>query len=213
LNCINLIFCSVWLAPNQREAVRVTLMIPQGSELGLKDKITFTSQSIIQVQQSVVITVATNGVIDPWQPHLWYTYNTRCDWRASCVGGTWSVEVVVRDWESGILNLRSNPEGLLLRAPFTAGTNDEVKATYSASCCEPRVSITVYDLNRNQRTIQLNVDEPWLSEWAIATVFLACFSLIFLIILIIIFIIWCCKRRRLSRDLPIYRPDGRPNIQ
>lgn len=197
--------------PNQKETVRVTILAPQGSELGIKDKITFTSQGVVQSQQSVVVTVATNGVVDPWQPHVWYTYSTRCDWRQNCVGGTWSIEVVARDYESGLLSIKSNPEGLLLRAPFTAGTNDEVKATYSASCCEPRVTVTAYDLNRNQRTIQLNVDDPWLSEYAIATVVLACLFLILLIILIVILVVLCIKRRRASRDLPTYRSgDVRP---
>ena len=178
----------------------MTIRVPQGSELGTKDKITLTSEGAVRAFQSVMVTVATNGINDPWAPHVWYTYSSRCDWRYSCVGGTWSIEVVGRDYESGLMSMRSNPEGLLLRAPFTAGTNEEVKGTYSASCCEPRVSISVYDLNRNQRTLQLNVDEPWLSEYGIATVVLACLFFILLIILIVIWIVWCCKRRRKNDD-------------
>jgi hypothetical protein len=176
-------------------------MVPQGSELGLKDKITLTSQGVVQASQAVMMTVATNGINDAWKPHVWYTYSTRCDFRQSCVGGTWAIEVVARDYESGLMSLRSNPEGLLIRAPFTAGTNEEVKATYSASCCEPRVSITAYDLNRNQHSIQLNVDEPWLSEYAIATVVLAVLFFILLIILIVIWIVRCCKQRRKDDNL------------
>lgn len=174
----------------------MTISVPQGTELGMKDKITLTSQSIVQSQQSVVVTVTTNGVVDSWQPRIWYTYSTRCDWRWNCVGGIWSIEVVARDYETGMLSLRSNPEGLLLRAPFTAGTTEEVHATFSASCCEPKVSITAYDLNRNQRTIQLDVNWPWLSEYGIATVVLACLFLIVLIILVVIWVRWCIKRRR-----------------
>ncbi|KAG5672857.1 hypothetical protein PVAND_002946 [Polypedilum vanderplanki] len=90
--------------------------------------------------------------------------------------------------QTGLLSMRSTPEGLVLRSPFVAGTNEEVTATYSASCCEPRVTITAYDLNRNQRTLQLNVDDPWLSEYGIATVVLACLFLILLIILIVIWV-------------------------
>lgn len=186
-------------------------MVPQGTELGAKDKVTLTSQGAVQAMQSVVLTVSNNGITDSWAPRIWYTYSTRCDFRQSCVGGIWSIEVVARDYESGLMSLRSNPEGLLIRAPFTAGTTEEVKATYTASCCEPRVSISAYDLNRNQKSIQLNVDEPWLSEYAIATVVLAVLFFILLIILIVIWIVWCCKRRRASRDLPTYRPgDTRP---
>lgn len=201
----------MWLQPNQRETVRVTILIPQGTELGAKDRITLTSIGTVQASQSVVVTVSTNGINDPWAPNFWYTYSTRCDWRQSCVGGVWSVEVVARDWESGLMSLRSNPEGLLLRQPFTAGTNDEVKATYTASCCEPRVSISAYDLNRNQRTIQLDVDAPWLSEYGVATVVLGVLFFLLLIILIVIWIVWCVRRRRVSRDLPTYRAgDVRP---
>lgn len=181
-------------------------MIPQGTELGIKDKITLTSQSIVQTQQSVVVTVTTNGVVDSWQPRLWYTYSTRCDWRWNCVGGIWSVEVVARDYETGMLSLRSNPEGLLLRAPFTAGTTEEVHATFSASCCEPKVSITAYDLNRNQRTLQLDVNWPWLSEYGIATVVLGCLFFILLIILIVIWVRWCIKRRRERNDYNLEGP-------
>lgn len=196
-----LLLFSFWLQPNQKETVRVTLMIPPGTELGVKDQVTLTSQGPVQAMQSVVVTVSTNGINDGWAPGIWYTYNTRCDWRDSCVGGTWSIEVVARDYESGLLGIRSNPEGLLLRAPFTAGTTEEVKATYSASCCEPRVSISAFDLNRNQRTIQLNVDEPWLSEYGIATVVLAVLFFLLLIILIVIWIVWCCKRRQKDDNL------------
>lgn len=191
----------MWLQPNQRETVRVTVMIPQGTELGTKDRITLTSIGPVQASKSVVVMVANNGINDPWAPHLWYTYTTRCEWRQSCVGGVWSIEVVARDWESGMMSLRSNPEGLLLRQPFDAGTNDEVKATYSASCCEPRVSISAYDLNRNQRSIQLNVDAPWLSDYAIATVVLAVLFFTLLIILIVIWIVWCCRRRQMEHNL------------
>lgn len=208
---MNLNLFSLWLQPNQKETVRVTILIPQGTELGVKDKITLTSVGPVQASQSAMVTVATNGINDPWAPHLWYTYSTRCDWRQTCVGGTWSIEVVARDYESGLMSLRSNPEGLLIRAPFTAGTNDEVKATYSASCCEPRVSITAYDLNRNQKSIQLNVDDLWLSDYAIATVVLAVLFFTLLIIVIVVWIVWCCKRRRASQDLPTYRAgDVRP---
>jgi hypothetical protein len=199
------------LAPNQKESVRVTLMVPQGTELGTKDTVTLTSQGAVQAMQAARVTVSTNGITDAWPPHIWYTYSTRCDWRQNCVGGIWSIEVVARDYESGLLSLRSNPEGLLIRAPYVAGTNEEVKATYTASCCEPRVAITAHDLNRNQRTIQLNVDEPWLSEYGIATVVLAVLFFILLIILIVIWIVWCVRRRRIARDLPTYRPgDVRP---
>ena len=189
------------MQPNQKETVRATIFVPQGTELGVKDKITLTAIGPVQTSQSVMVTVATNGINDPWAPRVWYTYNTRCDWRQTCVGGTWSIEVVARDYESGLMSIRSNPEGLLLRAPFTAGTNDEVKATYSASCCEPRVSITAYDLNRNQRSIQLNVNDPWLSEYAIATVVLAVLFFTLLIIVIIVWIVWCCRRSKNNDNL------------
>lgn len=161
-----------------------------------------------------MITVTTNGVQDPWQPHIWYTYGSRCEGRTNagnCAGAIWSVDIVAQDHESGLMRLQSNPEGLLIRGTFIAGTNDEVKATYSASCCESRVTITAYDLNRNQRTIQLNVSDIYLSEFAIATVVLGVLFFVVLIILIVLLIRYCCQRRKASRDLPTYRSgDVRP---
>ncbi|CRK90527.1 CLUMA_CG004165, isoform A, partial [Clunio marinus] len=191
----------MWLMPNQKQTVRVTVVVPTGTELGTKDRITFTANGVVQATQAVVITVATNGIVDSWTPWLWYTYSTRCDWVDNCVGQIWSIEVVARDYESGLLSIRSNPEGMILRAPFDAGTNDEVKATFSASCCEPRVTITAYDLNRNQKTIDLDVNAPWLSEYGIATVVLGVLFFILLITLIIILIVWCVKRKRKDNGL------------
>ena len=150
-----------------------------------------------------MITVTTNGVQDPWQPHIWYTYGSRCEGRTNagnCAGAIWSVDIVAQDHESGLMRLQSNPEGLLIRGTFIAGTNDEVKATYSASCCESRVTITAYDLNRNQRTIQLNVSDIYLSEFAIATVVLGVLFFVVLIILIVLLIRYFCNKKSQGSD-------------
>lgn len=194
--------------PGETKQSMVTVTIPSNAQLGVKNKITFTSLGITQVSQAVYLTVTSTGVQDPWQPHIWYTYGSRCEWRTapgSCAGHIWSIEIVAQDHESGLMRIESNPKGLIYRGTFIAGTNQQVKATYSASCCEPRVTITVMDINRNQRTIQLDVSDVWLSEFGIAAVVLGILFFILLIILLVICIRRCIKRRQQTRDLPSYR--------
>lgn len=201
------------MGPDQTGTVRVYAAVPTNAALGSKDKITLTSQGVTLTSQAAYLTVTSTGTQDPWQPYIWFTYGSRCDGKTTpgnCAGSIWSVEVSAVDNESGMLRLQSSPKGLLIRSPFIAGTNDEVKGTFTASCCDPRVTITAYDMNRNQRTIQLDVRDIYLSEFGIATVVLGCLFFIVLIILLIILCKWCIKRKRESRDLPVYRGDSRP---
>lgn len=80
-----------------------------------------------------------------------------------------------------------------------------MKATYSASCCTPRVTITSYDLAGNQKTITLDVNEYYLSPVEIVAIVLGVILLILLIAAIVWAIVYCCKKRRNTRELPVYR--------
>lgn len=197
------------LNPNQMINVVVTAFIPQAAEVGTRDKLTFTSQGVGTVTQSAFLTVsATTGSQDSAAPTMYYTYGSRCEGNTEsgkCAGKIWTLEIEARDYETGILRLQSVPRGLYYRTPFTAGTRDPVFATFTASCCQPKVTITVYDLSRNQKTVTLDVTDVWLSDAAIAAVTLGCILLVIFVLLLIWCIVWCCRRRKESRDLPVYR--------
>lgn len=139
---------------------------------------------------------------------IWWNYGSRCDGRTNsgqCAGFVWSLEITASDYDSGILRLSSNPKGLLLRNAFIAGTTQEVKATYTASCCAPRVTITAYDLAGNQRSISVDVTEYILNPAEIAAITLGVILILILIGIIIALIVYCCKKRESSHDLPVYR--------
>ncbi|XP_055678700.1 uncharacterized protein LOC129787270 [Lutzomyia longipalpis] len=199
------------LGPGQTLVVTVVLQIPPTVEVGLRDRVTFTANGIVNVVQSVYVTVSSaTSTQDSSAPWMYWTYGSRCEWRSSpgnCAGHVWSVEVSAQDWETGVLRIQSQPRGLLYRNQFTAGTRDPVLATYSASCCQPRVTITAFDLANNQKSISLDVRDIWLSEAAIAAVVLGCILLIILIVLLIFLCRWCYQRKRASRDLPVYRTE------
>lgn len=114
------------------------------------------------------------------------------------------MEITTFDTESGILRVQSNPKGILARSKFTAGTRDEIKATYSASCCSPRVTITSYDVAGNQKTISIDVNDIYLGTAEIIAIILGVILIVVIIVAIIMAIIYCCKRKE-SRDLPVYR--------
>lgn len=102
------------------------------------------------------------------------------------------------------MRIQSNPRGIIVRTPFIAGTTNLVKATYTASCCTTKVTITVFDVAGNQKIISVDVREYWLDEASIAAVVLGSILFIVLIVLIICSIVWCCRRKK-SREFPVYR--------
>ncbi|XP_049282232.1 uncharacterized protein LOC125763310 isoform X2 [Anopheles funestus] len=199
----------VTLSPGQSIIVTVALVVTPTAEIGSRDKVTFSTTGVDSVSQSAWVTVSDSaGLADSTRPSLWYTYSSRCEFRstpATCTGAFWTLEVMARDWETGLMRISSNPAGLLYKTPFTAGTRDEVRASYTASCCQPRVTITAYDVSRNVRSLNLDVTDIWLNEAGIAAVVLGILLFIALIILLVLLIRYCIRKRRQSKELPIYR--------
>lgn len=200
---------SVWIQGGQTVTVTVNLWIPATAVTGQRNKITFTARGVTDVQQAVFFTVGNqNSAQDTWAPWVSYTYGARCEWKSSpgvCSQHVWSVDVIAQDSDTGVMRLNSAPRGLLLRNAFTAGTREPVTATYSASCCQPKVTITVYDAANNFKSIELDVRDIWLSEAGIAAVVVGVLLFIALVILIVILCVWCIRRRRKTQELPIYR--------
>lgn len=202
-------FTRAWLTAGQTTTVVLTAYIPPNTEIGAKDKITFTSQGLGLASQAATLTVsAASAVQDARQPNLWWAYGSRCDYKTGpgqCASAVWSLEVTAQDLDTGMLRLQSKPAGLTPRTAFTAGTNNEVKATYTSSCCTTRVTVTAFDVAGNQRAVTLDVTEFILNEASIAAITLGAILLVLILIILICLIIWCCRRRRESRDLEEYR--------
>lgn len=57
----------------------------------------------------------------------------------------------------------------------------------------------------NQRSVTLDVTEFLLNEASIAAIVLGLILLIILIVIAVVLCVWCCRKRRESRDLEIYR--------
>nr|XP_029720370.1 uncharacterized protein LOC109412872 [Aedes albopictus]XP_029720371.1 uncharacterized protein LOC109412872 [Aedes albopictus] len=203
---------SATIGPLQTINVAVSLIIGLNVEIGTRDKITFSTEGPDRISHAAWVTVTeAAGIPDAYLPSVWYTYTSRCEGRndpGRCAGAFWTVDVTARDYETGLLKIASNPPGLIYRTPFTAGTKDEVKGTYTASCCQPMVTISAYDVTRNVRTINLDVRDIWLNEAGIAAVVLGVLLLIALIILLVLLCRYCIRKRR-SKELPIYRGEVR----
>lgn len=201
------------LPPGQVGNVVVTAAIPATAEVGSRNKITFTTQGTTTVSQAAYLTVSTTGIQqDTVRPDIWYTYGSRCSGKTApgtCAGGFWSLEITARDYESGLLRISSTPPGIIMRNNFIAGTREEVKATYAASCCQPRVTITAYDLNRNQRSRSFDVIDIYLTDGDIAAIVLGCVLFVVLVILLVYCLCRCVRRRKASRDLPVYSGERR----
>lgn len=223
----------MWLPPGQMSTAVVTCVIPQQVQIGAQDKITFTTRELSVTSQSAVLTVtspSSEGAVktfpelirksydihccfflwpqDRRRPVIWWNYGSRCEGRLGsgrCAESVWSLEITTADYDSGILRVQSSPKGLLLRDTFIAGTKREVKASYTASCCSPRVTVTSYDLAGNQKSITIDVSDYIFGPAEIAAITLGVILLLVLIGAIIGLIVYCCKKRRDSRDLPVFR--------
>ncbi|XP_078664785.1 von Willebrand factor A domain-containing protein 7-like [Branchiostoma floridae x Branchiostoma belcheri] len=71
----------------------------------------------------------------------------------TCNNHHWSIDVQVRDGESGVYSLTASPVGTgitFTHAPFSPGTTGtNIAATYSSNCCQPGGTVTVADKHGN----------------------------------------------------------------
>ncbi|XP_044316334.1 uncharacterized protein LOC108045163 [Drosophila rhopaloa] len=191
--------------------VRLTVLVPTGTAQGTTDRITFTNYgretSTLAVNLKVVTSIDAQ---DSTGPTLSWEFGSRCDYLTpeslNCGERFWTLDVTAQDWQSGMLRLQATPpEGLFYRNYYTAGSTEPLKATYMASCCEPKVSLVAFDAAGNQRSLTIDVRDVYLSEAAIAAICLGVILLLLLIAALIWSIVWCCRRRKTTLELPTYR--------
>ncbi|XP_002132605.2 uncharacterized protein [Drosophila pseudoobscura] len=199
------------LGPQATSTVRLTVLVPTGTAQGTTDRITFTNYGRETATMAVNLKVVSSiDAQDTTGPTLSWEFGSRCDYvtpeSLTCGERFWTLDLTAQDWQSGIMRLQTTPaEGLFYRNYYTAGSTEPLKATYMASCCEPKVAITAYDASGNQRSINIDVRDVVLTEGAIAAICLGAILLLLLIIAIIWGIVWCCRRRKVSLELPTYR--------
>ncbi|ALC40158.1 CG43394 [Drosophila busckii] len=202
---------SFYLRPKETLLVRLTVLVPQGTAAGTTDRISFTSYGRETATLSVNLKVISSiEAQDTTGPNLSWEFGNRCDYlpdnELSCGERFWTLDITAQDWQSGMLRLQSTPpEGLFYRNYYTAGTSEPLKATYMASCCEPKLTLTAFDAAGNQRSVNIDVRDIVLTEAAIAAICLGVILLLLLIVIIIWSIVWCCRRRKVSLELPTYR--------
>ncbi|XP_053950458.1 uncharacterized protein LOC128858318 isoform X1 [Anastrepha ludens] len=203
---------SIFLRPGEMTTVTVTVLIPNGTPLGTIDKIIFTCHGGGTSSLSLSLKVVSSSAIDEQDttaPSVSWTFGSRCEnvkaGSSNCAEQFWTLDITAQDWQTGILRLQTLPSGgLLYRNGYTVGSTEPLKATYIATCCEPKVAVTAFDVTGNQRSYNIDVRDLVLNEAAIAAIVLGSLLLLLLIILLIWGIVWCCRKRQVSLDLPTY---------
>ncbi|XP_073966310.1 uncharacterized protein isoform X2 [Choristoneura fumiferana] len=192
------------IASGQTANVIVSAGITTSAQPGARDLITFTAYGIDQVSISAYIYVV-NSVdsSDVWAPTLRHNFQGMCIGKLGndCAEHAWSATIFARDASTGLLRLTSSPIGIMYDSNFIAGTREEVMATYRATCCAPRLSITAVDANGNVNSYMIDIS-GYLNGASIAAITLGVFLAIAIIALIIFLIYWCVRRRKESRELP-----------
>ncbi|XP_050329238.1 uncharacterized protein LOC126758866 [Bactrocera neohumeralis] len=204
---------SLFLRAGEMTKVVVTVLIPNGTPQGTTDKITFTCHGGGTATLSLNLKVVSSTTVDlqdTTAPSISWTFGSRCDnvnaQSTDCAERFWTLDITAQDWQSGILRLQTVPSsGLLYRNSYTVASTEPLKATYIATCCEPKVALTAFDVTGNQRSYNVDVRDLVLTEASIAAIVLGALLLLLLIILLIWAIVWCCRRRQVSLDLPTYR--------
>ncbi|XP_073832754.1 uncharacterized protein [Musca autumnalis] len=204
---------SIFLRAGQMATVTVTVLVPQGTEAGTVDHITFSTTGVgttTSLSMNLKV-VSAMDIQDNSPPTVSWSFGSRCEGVETsdatvCAERFWSLYVIAQDLQTGIMRLQSNPTGgLMYTKSYTIGSNEPLKATYIANCCEPKVSLVVYDVLGNQKSYSIDVRDLVLNEASIAAIALGVILLVILFILIIWGIVWCCRRRQVVLDMPTYR--------
>lgn len=88
---------SAWVGSQETVLVRLTLITGQGS---YQDFITFSAISSEVTTKQVIVDVGTQRE-DNHDPKLYYQFTSDCVGVTSCEDGSWTVEVKVKDTDSG----------------------------------------------------------------------------------------------------------------
>ncbi|KAM7350597.1 uncharacterized protein ACRADG_009151 isoform 2-T3 [Cochliomyia hominivorax] len=203
---------SLFLRAGQTTTVTVTVLVPQNTQGDTIDHITFSTTAAgtttsITLNLKVITTIDT---LDNTPPSVSWSFGSRCEGVTSefdsCSERFWNMYITAQDWQTGIMRLQATPaSGLIYTKSYTVGTTQPLKASYVASCCEPKVSLVAFDAAGNQQSQTIDVRDIVLTEASIAAISLGAILLILLIILLITAIVWCCRRRKIVLDLPTYR--------
>ncbi|XP_075158649.1 uncharacterized protein LOC142231878 [Haematobia irritans] len=204
---------SIFLRAGQMATVTVTVLVPQATEAGTIDHITFSatgasSTTSLSVNLKVITAI---DIQDNVAPTLDWNFGSRCESIVStdsttCADRFWTLYITAQDTQTGIMRLQSTPTaGLVYTGSYTIGSAEPLKATYIATCCEPKVNLVVYDVVGNQRSYSIDVRDLVLTEASIAAISLGVILLIIILILLIWAIVWCCRRRKIVLDMPTYR--------
>ncbi|XP_026474911.1 uncharacterized protein LOC113378582 [Ctenocephalides felis] len=199
----------MYVQPGQTVNVLVFIQVKPGAQEGLVDRLTFraNAQGDITTKSALLQVSTLGGSHDTTRPTLEYTYGSRCEGKLEydrCSGAIWTLQISARDYDSGLLSLRSVPKGLVTSS-YSAGTKEQVSAFYSASCCNPRVVLTSTDVAGNQNSYTVDVSDIYLDSASIALIVVGILLLIALVVLVVLGVLACLKRKRASRDLPAYR--------
>lgn len=110
--------------------------------------------TIIKINSFISIQILSSG-----DPTIEVYFNDNCFGKSSrdrCNLNQWSAEIVIKNDQSGVKNVISEPTGIQPKTNFIAGTKSPVYFYYTSTCCNKIVNLRVIDIN--QKTFTKTVD-------------------------------------------------------
>ncbi|XP_057340984.1 uncharacterized protein LOC130678025 isoform X1 [Microplitis mediator] len=198
---------SNWIAAEQTAFIPVRIIIPPNANefnintVSLKVKgndFGETKSAYIYIQNS------TSGIVSSGDPTIEVYFNDNCFGKSSrdrCNLNQWSAEIVIKNDQSGVKNVISEPTGIQPKTNFIAGTKSPVYFYYTSTCCNKIVNLRVIDIN--QRTFTKTVDVTAWDNLTTGEIIAAGVGTILLLLILIIIIIVCinCIKKRKNADI------------
>ncbi|XP_045122462.1 von Willebrand factor A domain-containing protein 7-like isoform X2 [Portunus trituberculatus] len=203
---VNLDQQRVTLGRNETATVQVTLYIdPQTLPRTTNSLVVSASSTRGDISHARAHISITPLVIDRTPPTCEVISKISCSssdlMPSSCSNSRWSMQFTVRD-NRGVFLVESQPEA---NFPNFASGDREVTLPYSASCCNPGVTIVVTDIDNNFVTCEVNNGElessggtTTLTTAAITGI--AVGSVLLVLIIIAVVVIFVIYRRRTRKE-------------
>ncbi|KAL1122818.1 hypothetical protein AAG570_003144, partial [Ranatra chinensis] len=138
-------------------------------------------------------------VPDSIPPDITSTYTGDCSGTQTpdnCYANTWGLDLTIQDPQSGLLQIKAEPNQLLFDEEFIVGSTYPLHGHITMSCCLTKVSLTVRDSSGNAYSKVYDINAVSLSQGELAAVILGAILLIIIIICVIIGIVYCIRKKK-----------------
>ncbi|XP_074100651.1 uncharacterized protein LOC141528480 [Cotesia typhae] len=197
-----------WSRAGQTLTIPIQIAVPRNANEFYVNTVNLSVKgtNFREISKSAYIYIqnSTGEIVNSKEPEIEVYFNDNCFGKLSrdrCSLSQWSAEILVKNDQSGVKNVISEPAGIQPLTSFIAGTKSPVYFYYSSTCCNKLVTLRVIDINQNSFTKTVDVT-AW-DNLTIGEIIAAVVGTILILVILIIIVIVCvnCVKKRKNADL------------